>query len=198
MLSQNIKQGAKGITINKRIKEINNSQRNLHRDNFKNFKSFVKSSTSAVDLYSKPTLIKKTNDSEFQGPRFLDAYDKIKLKDIKTYKDIQQERHLGPLEINYQYNMPDYYDKNSRNEVSTAPQLIKRKKRASSLNKQDQNSNSQRLAIAKTSHGRRNCVDNLTIHKNSNFRSGTTATYEMTTFSPTNQSIFRVTILDED
>lgn len=89
--------------------------------------------------------------------------------------------------------MPEYYEKNSRNGLLTAPKIVWKKKRVSSLNRDQQLSDSQRFLLAKTSHGNRNNNDHLVHTRKSDLRTGTAATYEMSTFSPTYYSkIFKV------
>ena len=128
----------------------------VEKANFKEFKNFLRPSTSAAVLHPTKKLLKGNEDLKFEGPRFLNVHDNVQIKDIKTYKDIQNSKHMGPLEINYMWKLPDYYEKNSGNWPTTAPKTSSKRKRV----KIDENSIpitslNNRMQISKTSHGKR-------------------------------------------
>lgn len=61
-------------------------------------------------------------------PKFLSEYDQIAVKDVKTYQDLNQEKHLMPLEINYKYKIVDFYAEKESKLPTTASETHKRGK----------------------------------------------------------------------
>ena len=121
-MSQNLNQPNKRPQISKKDQLAMNKTKQVAMSTYKDFKEFVRPSTSAIQLTSGPRLLKMPKDNKNMGARFLNIFDEISLKDIKTYKDIPREKHMGPLEINYKYKVEDFYEKKLENIPSTASQ----------------------------------------------------------------------------
>uniref|UniRef100_A0A7S3NCT5 Uncharacterized protein n=1 Tax=Euplotes harpa TaxID=151035 RepID=A0A7S3NCT5_9SPIT len=122
-----------------------------------------------------------------EGPKFLNVYDNTQLKDIKTYKDIKRETHLGPLEINYKYKISDYYEKTSENAPTTAPKSSKRRLNSQKGKKLVIKNGERREMGIKTSHGLRKNVDVPPALQHFNYRSNSAGAYIHSSSSPQNR-----------
>lgn len=120
----------------------NKDKMNLDTNHFKDFKAFIRPSTSAVELRTAPKL-RIDQKSTYLGPRFVTSQEKETLNDVKTYKDIPVEKHLGPLEINYKYKLESFYDKKPEKVPTTASQTVRPRP------------NPSRQEMAKTSYGQK-------------------------------------------
>lgn len=120
ILSQNLSQKVKRPQVSRKDQQAMSKTDQVAIDIYKDFKEFVRPSTSAAELKPGSRLLKMPKNSKNIGARFLNIFDEISLKDIKTYKDIQREKHMGPLEINYKYKIDNFYEKKLENVPSTA------------------------------------------------------------------------------
>lgn len=121
VLSQNIKQGLKKQAFNKRLETAGKGKDNLGSSYFNDFKNFVRPSTSAVDIYSKPKLMKMNDDSLVSGPKFISLHEKALLKDVKSYKDINKETERKIAAQPIHFRMLHYEDK-KMDRLTTAPE----------------------------------------------------------------------------
>lgn len=108
--------------------------KNLNIDNnvatFSDFKNFVRPSTSAATICPQVKLFQSPNRDKNLGARFINDFSEINLQDVKTYKDIKADRHMGPLEINYKYNTEDFYEQKTMKVPTTASQSQTMRRRA--------------------------------------------------------------------
>ena len=152
VLSQNIKQGIKRITSSKRFETIEKTTDKQNIKVFKDFKNFVRPSTSQINFHESKLISKpKKRGEKDPGPRFLSEYDKISVKDVKTYKDLQEDKHLMPLEINYKYKVVDFYGEKEKNIPSTAGETQKREVAKENKKKAPRTSQGKRRKLGKSS-----------------------------------------------
>lgn len=109
VLSQNIKRENKRVQSSRRFSTLDKDSDQKNAEVYKEYKNFIRPSTSMGDIHSVK-LLKSPNTEKAAGARFHNLFEG-ELKDVKTYKDLQHERHMGPLEINYKYKITDFYEK---------------------------------------------------------------------------------------
>jgi len=129
ILSQNIKQGIKKV---KSSAVIHREQKPKPEENiatFFDFKNFVHPSSSAVDFHPKGKLLKSPQGERTLETRFLNQLNESRLKDVKTYKDFDTDKHMGPLEINYKYKTESFYKQKPSNIPTTASQSHNQRKK---------------------------------------------------------------------
>jgi hypothetical protein len=193
VLSQNIKQGIKRNTTSKRFFTIEEEEEadQKHADTFREFKNFIRPSTSAINFHQAPNLL-KSHDSKNNDPKFLSSYDKFSDNEIKTYKNLnKKEKHLLPLEINYKYQVVDFYSEN-RNLPTTASQGERK------------NKNQAVKLLPKTSQGKRSKISNKFLIKDqhnplSNFKyARSSSTGELVESIPSKRPVTRNEVFAED
>jgi hypothetical protein len=189
VISQNIKQGIKRIQSSRRFETIEEESEQKNADTFREFKNFIRPSTSAVNF--EGTKLLKSPSSKNNEPKFLSAYSELSNKEIKTYKDLKIERHLMPLEINYKYKIVDFYS-----EKQNLPTTASQGERA--------NKNQASKFLIKTSQGKRPKFGTKISPKStnsppSNFRFGRSAsTGELVESIPSKRPVTRQEIFPED
>jgi hypothetical protein len=122
ILSQNIKQGMKRAQSSRTKQRTKNLNIDSDFAVFSDFKNFVRPSTSAATVYPQVKFFQSPNRDKNLGARFINDFSEINMQDVKTYKDIKTDKHMGPLEINYKYNTEDFYDQNGLKVPTTASQ----------------------------------------------------------------------------
>ncbi|CAI2360727.1 unnamed protein product [Moneuplotes crassus] len=144
VLSKNIKQGYKRISSFRRFDSMdkNNSKNNIQA--FQDFKKYMRPSTSQAILKQE----KASRSKNLQGnePKFLSEYQTLPEKDVKTYKDLQVDKHLMPLEINYKYKVDDFYTLKK-----PPPTAASHQREAQAKNRSVQTSQGRRIHNIKTS-----------------------------------------------
>ena len=135
VISDNIKKDAKKKPFSKRLNTAALDNNRSTSSYFKDFKNFVRPSTSAADLYQKPKLIKMKKDQSNAGPKFVSLHEHEFLKDVKSYKDIKKEieRKNATQPINFRMIN---YEEDQVGRATTAPDSVNGIFRAKNRQKQ--------------------------------------------------------------